>query len=114
MTDNNSILTGSICLSDIPREQMKKVKCRDGVERIYLNVAVIARKTPQSFDEGDRKRTLTHFISCAPKKEDRADGVKYIIGDLETRTFGTAPVVLPSVADIDNAPAVGNDSDLPF
>lgn len=40
------ILTGSICLSDIPREQMKKVVCKDGKERIYLNVAVIERKEP--------------------------------------------------------------------
>lgn len=30
-----AILSGSICLSDIPREQMKKIKCKDGVERIY-------------------------------------------------------------------------------
>ncbi len=112
MTEN-SILTGSICLSDIPREQMKKVKCRDGVERVFLNVAVIARKTPQTFDDGDRKRTLTHFISCSPKKEERIDGVKYIIGDLETRTFGLAPAQLPSVSDIDNAPTA-DDSDLPF
>ena len=27
-----AILSGSICLSDIPREQMKKIKCKDGVE----------------------------------------------------------------------------------
>ncbi len=40
------ILTGSICLSDIPREQMKKVICKDGKEKIYLNVAVIERKEP--------------------------------------------------------------------
>ncbi len=39
-----AILSGSICLSDIPREQMKKIKCKDGVERIYVNVAVIERK----------------------------------------------------------------------
>ena len=38
-----AILSGSICLSDIPREQMKKIKCKDGVERIYVNVAVIER-----------------------------------------------------------------------
>ena len=31
-----AILSGSICLSDIPREQMKKIKCKDGVERIYV------------------------------------------------------------------------------
>ena len=39
-----AILSGSICLSDIPREQMKKIKCKDGVERIYVNVAVIERR----------------------------------------------------------------------
>ena len=33
-------LFGSICLSDIPREQMKKVMCKDGVERIYVNVFI--------------------------------------------------------------------------
>lgn len=32
-----SSLFGSICLSEIPREQMKKVMCKDGKERIYLN-----------------------------------------------------------------------------
>ena len=30
-----SSLFGSICLSDIPREQMKKVMCKDGKERIF-------------------------------------------------------------------------------
>lgn len=43
-----AILSGSICLSDIPREQMKKIKCKDGVERIYVNVAVIERKEKSS------------------------------------------------------------------
>lgn len=54
------ILTGSICLSDIPREQMKKVICKDGKERIYLNVAVIERKEPSQFGH-------THFIHLCPK-----------------------------------------------
>lgn len=53
------ILTGSICLSDIPREQMKKIKCKDGVERIYVNVAVIERKEKSQFGH-------THFITCSP------------------------------------------------
>lgn len=43
-----AILSGSICLSDIPREQMKKIKCKDGVERIYVNVAVIERREKSS------------------------------------------------------------------
>lgn len=44
-----AILSGSICLSDIPREQMKKIKCKDGVERIYVNVAVIERREKSQF-----------------------------------------------------------------
>ena len=55
-----AILSGSICLSDIPREQMKKIKCKDGVERIYVNVAVIERKEKSQFGH-------THFITCSPK-----------------------------------------------
>lgn len=66
------ILTGSICLSDIPREQMKKVVCKDGKERIYLNVAVIERKEPSQFGH-------THFITCAPKQEERKEGTQYIL-----------------------------------
>lgn len=56
-----AILSGSICLSEIPREQMKKVMCKDGVERIYVNVAVIERKEKSQFGH-------THFITCSPKK----------------------------------------------
>lgn len=66
------MLTGSICLSDIPREQMKKVVCKDGKERIYLNVAVIERREPSQFGH-------THFITCAPKQEERKEGTQYIL-----------------------------------
>ena len=61
------ILTGSICLSDIPREQMKKVVCKDGKERIYLNVAVIEHKEPSQFGH-------THFITCAPNRKSAKRG----------------------------------------
>lgn len=67
-----AILSGSICLSDIPREQMKKIKCKDGVERIYVNVAVIERKEKSQFGH-------THFITCSPKKEERVEGRQYIL-----------------------------------
>ena len=70
------ILTGSICLSNIPREQMKKIKCKDGVERIYVNVAVIERREKSQFGH-------THFITCSPKKEERVEGRNYICGDLK-------------------------------
>lgn len=111
MADNNSILTGSICLSDIPRDQMKKVTCKDGSVKIYLNIAVITRKQPQTFTNNGVSRTYTHFVSCAPKKEERADGVNYIIGDLETRTFTPQT---PSAEDIQAAPPVSPQDDLPF
>lgn len=109
---SNSILTGSICLTDIPRSQMKKVMCKDGVERIYLNVAVVPRKTPQTFSGNGASRTYTHFISCAPRKEERVDGENYIIGDLETRSFDNQR---PTPEAISIAPAVSPaDPDLPF
>lgn len=109
MADNSSFLTGSICLSDIPRSQMKKVLCKDGKERIYLNVAIFAKKNPQTF--GDR--TYTHFISCAPKKEERKEGENYILGDLETYTPKPAG---PTTEDVANAPHLtpDDDTDLPF
>ena len=75
-----SSLYGSICLSDIPRSQMKKVMCKDGKERIYLNIFVGERKEPATF--GDR--TYTHFVSCSPRKEERVEGESYFIGDLRT------------------------------
>ena len=111
MADNNSLLSGSICLSDIPKSQMKKIMCKDGKERIYLNIAVIAKKTPQTFTNNGVSRTYTHFISCAPKKEERLDGVNYILGDLETRSF--APQ-FPTAEEIDAAPSVSSESDADY
>lgn len=113
MADNNSLLSGSICLSDIPKSQMKKVMCKDGKERIYLNIAVITKKQPQTFTNNGVARTYTHFISCAPKKEERIDGENYILGDLETRTFTPQS---PAPEDVANAPSIAPDEtpDLPF
>ena len=42
-----SSLYGSICLSEIPRSQMKKVMCKDGKERIFLNIFVGEKKSLQ-------------------------------------------------------------------
>lgn len=56
------ILTGSICLSDIPKELFKKVECKDGSTKIYLNVAILERKRPSTYGH-------THVMSCSPKQE---------------------------------------------
>ena len=101
-----SNLFGSICLSDIPREQMKKVMCKDGKERIYLNIFIGEKKKPSTFDG----KTYTHSVSCAPKKEDRKEGVNYYIGDLQTYE----PQPLVTAEQINAAPSVSDDDDLPF
>lgn len=113
MTDSNTILTGSICLTDIPRSQMKKVTCKDGKERVYLNISIVPRKQPQSFTNNGYTRTYTHFVSCSPKKEERVEGEKYIFGDLETRTFGLQAPVSSTPQAIQDAPGL-SDNDLPF
>jgi len=96
-----AFLIGSICLSDIPRELIKKVETRDGA-KLFLNIAVGERKTPS-------KMGSTHYVSCAPKKADRKDGVNYYIGDLKEWQDRQ-----PTTEDIDKAPAVDDDEVLPF
>ena len=77
--------TGSICLSDIPENLIKYVKCKDGKVRAYVNVALMPMREPKTFKNGDRTTIHTHFLTCAPRKEDRVDGVNYIIGNFEER-----------------------------
>ena len=100
-------LYGSICLSDIPRSQMKKVKTKDGKERIYLNIFIGERKEPVTFDD----RTYTHFVSCSPKKEERVEGENYFIGDLQT--YNPQPSA-PTAEQINEAPPVSEEDSLPF
>lgn len=101
------MLLGSICLSDIPRDVMKKILCKDGKEKIFVNIAVCERKEAVTF--GDRK--YTHFISCAPKKEERKDGVNYFIADL--REYSPQPIT-PTAEQIESAPCLNDEDDLPF
>lgn len=102
-----SSLYGSICLSEIPREQMKKVMCKDGKERIFLNIWVTERKEPVTFGNN----TYTHFVSCSPKKEERVEGVNYFIGDLQT--YNPQPST-PTTEQIASAPSISPADDLPF
>lgn len=99
-------LYGSICLSDIPKELMKKVMTAKG-EKIFLNISIGEKKEPVTFDN----HTYTHYVSCAPRKEERKEGVYYGIGDLMESTFKSN---IPSPEDINNAPSVGEDDGLPF
>lgn len=86
---------------------MKKVLCKDGKERIFLNIWVGERKEPATFGNN----TYTHFVSCSPKKEERKEGVNYFLGDLQT--YNPQPST-PTPEQIAVAPSVSPEDDLPF
>ena len=94
------ILYGSICLSDIPRDVMKKVVCKDGTTKVFVNISVFELKEKSKY--GD-----THIISCSPKQEERKDGVNYIFGHLKTYEKE------PTTEEINNAPPI-SEEELPF
>jgi hypothetical protein len=98
---------GSICLSDIPREQIKKVMCKDGKERLFLNIFVGERREPITFGEN----TYTHYVSCSPKKDERKEGVNYFMGDLQT--FNPQPS-MPTAEQIASAQGLSDNDELPF
>ena len=99
------LILASICLSDIPRDQIKEVTLKNGEKKLFLNIKIRERKELGKF--GD-----THFISCEPKKEERKEGVNYIIGN--GKRWEAAKSNQPTAEDIANAPAVSEDSYLQF
>lgn len=98
-----TVISGSICLSDIPKDLIKEVECKDGTKKKYLNIAVIERKEVSLYGQ-------THFVTCAPVKEKQVQGVNYIIGDM--KLYKPAPSS-PTTEQIDAAPPANTD-DLPF
>ena len=98
-----SFMYGSICLSNVPKRLFKKIMCKDGKERVYLNIKVVKRKEPSKFGN-------THFISCEPKDEnERIKGEEYIFGDLTAySTQSNEQKAAPSYT------TSSNDNDLPF
>ncbi len=118
----NLVLTGSICLTDIPKELIKVVETKQidpatgkPITKKFLNLAVMELSEPSKF--GD-----THFISCAPKKEERIEGRNYIIGNFKKWIPKTERVSQEDIAaarsmtaeEIAAAEAAGESSDLPF
>ena len=104
---------GSLCLSDIPKKEIKVVKCKDGVERFYLNISVHENNEPKVSQEG--KLISDHFISCAPKKDERDPNTNYIIGNLRTWEQQSNNTI-PSAEEIAQAQSYdpANNGDLPF
>lgn len=105
--------TGFVCLSDIPKELIKAVPCKDGVTRMFIGISVHESKEPMRDANG--KITSDHFISCAPKKEERVEGKNYICGNLKT-WVENPQANIPSAADIAAAGAADAEmiGNLPF
>lgn len=82
---------GSICLSDIPRELIKKAD--NG--KFYVNIHVNERREADKYGN-------TYNIDCRPKKEEVVEGVNYYIGNLKEWKQQAAP----TVEDIEAAPAI--------
>jgi hypothetical protein len=103
----NEFLYGSICLSDVPRELFKKVTTKSGETKVYLNIGVGRSRSPLTVtdDATGNVRTLTHYVTCRPPKDECKEGVNYFIGDLQTYT--------PPTASVSAAP-IAEPTDLPF
>lgn len=91
---------GSICITDCKDSGMIKIADNG---KLYLNIKVYENQNGTD-DYGN-----THYITCAPKKEERIEGRKYTIGRLKTfndfKPYGTE--------DINNMPSA-SINDIPF
>ena len=101
-------MRGYLDLTNLPKSQVKKVKFGDGKEHLIVNIAIFEAE-PSYNAEG--KITSDHYITCAPKKEERIEGEKYGIGKM--LTWQQKPQD-PSEEDVKAAPPVGEDEKLPW
>lgn len=100
-------IKGSIDITKaIDAKQVKKVMCKDGREHLFVNVAIFENQEPREF----QGRVYTHAMTCAPRKEEREEGVNYYLGNFET--VGAVPQT-PSYESIEGAGFATLD-DLPF
>lgn len=83
---DKEFFTGSICLSEIPKDLIQWVVCKDGQRRAYLNICVVQRNEPKQFSN----RTLTHFIKCSVPRDKQVEGVNYYLGDLTKHDSNTS------------------------
>lgn len=63
------MISGSICLSNIPAEAIKKGS--DG--KSYVNLAIIPMRQTDPYGN-------QFTCSCAPRQEERVEGTNYLIG----------------------------------
>ena len=97
--DKLNTVVGSICLSDIPKERIKKAE--NG--KVYVNIALYAMRKEDDYGN--------HYVaSCAPKQEERKDDVNYLVGKFRVLPPKNEP---NTPEDIDNLPPV-DVNEIPF
>ena len=82
-------MRGYLDLTNLPKSQVKKVKFGDGKEHLIVNIAIFEAE-PSYNNEG--KITSDHYITCAPKKDERIEGEKYGIGIYVTDSYITSNI----------------------
>ena len=73
-----SYFWGSICLDDIPPEQIKQVTFASGVVKRFVNIKV--KKMPEVKVRNNNK--FEYMVTCEPKRDLQKPGVNYKIGEL--------------------------------
>lgn len=101
-------MRGYLDLTNLPKSQVKKVKFGDGKEHLIVNIAIFETEPSYSVDG---KMTSDHYITCAPKKDERIEGEKYGIGKM--LTWQQKPQE-PTEEEVKAAPSVGDDEKLPW
>ena len=97
------MITLSICLSDIPKDKIKKSE-KNG--NMYVNLILSERKEKGQYGE-------THYLSVSKTKEEREANTKTIyVGSGTLYEPKVAEVVTPQA--IDEMPAADDIDDLPF
>lgn len=73
-------LFGSICIEEIPDECKKRVMCKDGRYRTYVNVLINELHSPVQYP----RFAKTHIITCYKKgiRGDMPEAGRYIIGQV--------------------------------
>ena len=99
-----TLLTGSICLTDIPKE---KITTSEKNGKKYLNVTVWVNDEPDTYSNHAS-------IQVSQTKEEReGKAPRTYIGNLK-RPAAAAPAPDAPLAHLQNQPAIADTSDLPF
>lgn len=106
-----SYFWGSICLDDIPPEQIKQVTFASGAVKRFVNIK-IKRMSEVKVRNGNK---FKYMVTCEPRRDMQKPGVNYKIGELcepDSKPYNPATesvIVEPKGCKIGNNKAKGVD-----